>query len=361
MSDTYRMGSHKLYWHLDRVNAWLDGKRIAPIHIDVGLSKGCNIQCEYCYGMLQGNKYKDGAQQYFPREALLNYMRSAGECGVRSMGFIGEGEPLLNPHIYDAIEEGTKAGIDIALATNGVLFDLGEKGAKALPSLKWIRFNLSAASEEGYRRIHNSPKFNRMLESIKYSVKIKKENKLGVTIGIQMVLTPTNVDQVVALAELGRELGVDYLVVKQCSDTVDNGIGIYKQLGKYASFESVLKEAESKSTAHYNVIIKWAHITNEGKRNYDTCFAPPFLLYSSGTGRLYPCGAFFDFKEEEFRMGDLTTQSFKEIIQSDRYWEVVDKVSKLDVHKVCYSNCRSHAINDFLWMVSRKPEHVNFV
>jgi len=128
MKDTYRMGSHKLYWHLDRVNAWLDGKRITPIHIDVGLSKGCNIHCEYCYGTLQGNKYNQGAEQYFPREALLNYMRSAGECGVRSMGFIGEGEPLLNPHIYDAIEEGTKAGIDIALATNGVLFDLEEKG-----------------------------------------------------------------------------------------------------------------------------------------------------------------------------------------------------------------------------------------
>ena len=91
------------------------------------------------------------------------------------------------------------------------------------------------------------------------------------------------------------------------------------------------------------------------------CLAPPFLLYSSGTGRVYPCGVFFDFKEEEFRMGDLTEQSFKEIIESDRYWEVVDRVSKLDVHKVCYSNCRSHGINEFLWTVKNPPPHVNFV
>ncbi|KPK96589.1 MAG: radical SAM protein, partial [Omnitrophica WOR_2 bacterium SM23_72] len=89
MTDKYLMDGHKLYWHLDRVRDWLEGKRIVPIHIDVGLSKGCNIRCEYCFGVLQGNFYKKGAEFYFPREPLLRYVREAGEAGVRSMGFIG--------------------------------------------------------------------------------------------------------------------------------------------------------------------------------------------------------------------------------------------------------------------------------
>ena len=71
MADKYLMDSHKLTWHLDRVRDWLEGKRIVPIHIDVGLSKGCNIRCEYCFGVLQGNFYKKGADIFFPREALL--------------------------------------------------------------------------------------------------------------------------------------------------------------------------------------------------------------------------------------------------------------------------------------------------
>ncbi|MCG8509879.1 MAG: iron-sulfur cluster assembly protein, partial [Rhodospirillales bacterium] len=58
--DTYRMNGHKMYWHLDRVNDWVKGKRVAPIHIDVGLSKGCNIRCHYCYGVTQGNFFKKG-------------------------------------------------------------------------------------------------------------------------------------------------------------------------------------------------------------------------------------------------------------------------------------------------------------
>lgn len=361
MADKYIMDGHKLYWHLDRVNSWLNGKKIAPLHIDVGLSKGCNIKCEYCFGAVQGNFYRKGSEIYFPREPLLRYVREAGEIGVRSMAFVGEAEPLMNPHVYEAIVEGKKAGVNIALGTNGILLDTGEFGERALESLSWIRFNISAASDEAYRRVHRSKEFATAIAKIRFCVTKKKEKHLPVTIGLQMVLTPTNVDQVVALAKLGKELGVDYLVIKQCSDTVENDIGVYKKLNEYDRFVDVLKEAEGISSGGYSVIAKWGKITNKGKRKYDQCLGVPFLLYSSGDGRLYPCGCFFDIKEEEYRMGNLVEQSFKEIFESDRYWDVVERVKRIDVHKECYSNCRTHCINEFLWTLKHPPEHVNFV
>lgn len=363
MRDKYIMDGHKLYWHLDRVGDWLNGKRIAPIHIDVGLSKGCNIRCEYCFGALQGNFYKKGADKFFPREPLLRYVKEAGEAGVRSMGFIGEGEPLLNPYVYEAIVEAKRGGVDVSMGTNGILLDTGETGQEALKHLSWIRFNISAASDAAYRRVHRSKDFSKAVEKIRFCVETKKRNNLGVTIGLQMVLTPTNVDQVVLLAKLGKELGVDYLVVKQCSDTVEGDIGVYNKLAEYKNFEDKLKEAERQSQDNYNVIIKWIKIENKGKRNYKRCFGAPFLLYSSGEARLYPCGVYFDrdsHMEEEYRMGDLTKQSFKDIIKSDRYWQVVEKVTQIDVSK-CYSNCRTHAINEFLWQLKNPPQHVNFV
>ena len=361
MTDKYIMDGHKLYWHLDRVNDWLRGKRIAPIHIDVGLSKGCNIKCQYCFGVLQGNFYKKGSEVYFPRESLLRYVKEAGELGVRSMAFVGEAEPLLNPHVYEAIVEGKKAGVDIALGTNGILLDVGKRGEEALEHLSWIRFNISAASEEAYKKIHASKDFSTAIEKIRFCVRVKKKKNLGLTIGLQMVLTPPNVNQVIPLAKLGKELEVDYLVVKQCSDTVENALGVFDRLEEYDNFLEILKEAERISSKGYNVIVKWGKITNKGKRNYNQCLGVPFLLYSSGDGKLYPCGVFFDFREEQYQMGDLVKQSFKEIIESDRYWEVVEKVKQIDVHKECYANCRTHCINEFLWKIKQAPEHVNFV
>ncbi len=361
MSDKYLMDGHKLLWHLDRVVDWQQGKRIVPIYIDVGLSKWCNIKCHYCFGALQGNENRKGEGVYFPREPLLRYVREAGEAGVRSMAFIGEGEPTMNPHIYEAIVVGKKAGLDLAVGTNGILFDDGRDGEMALENLTWIRFNISAASDEAYRRLHASKEFDTFVRKVKFCLETKRRKNLEVTIGLQMVLTPMDVDQVIPLAKLGRDLGVDYLVIKQCGDTVGNELGVFNRLKEYDNYVDILKEAESISNKDYDVVIKWGKIVNRGKRTYERCLGAPFLLYSSGDGKLYPCGMFFNVQEEEYRMGDLVTQSFKEILQSDRYWQVIEKVKQIDV-RGCYANCKTHAINEFLWSLERrKPPHTNFV
>jgi hypothetical protein len=176
-----------------------------------------------------------------------------------------------------------------------------------------------------------------------------------------MVLTHKDVGEVIPLAKLGRELGVDYFVIKQCSDTVESALGVYDKLSLYKNYKNILKEAEGLSTENYNVIAKWQKIMGEGKRDYENCLGVPFLLYSSGDGKLFPCGAFFTEKYwDKFLMGDLVKDSFKDIIKSDRYWEVVERVRKMGVKK-CYVGCRTDAINSFLWKLKHPPEHVNFI
>ena len=361
MADKYIMDGCKLAWHPDRVSKWMRGERIVPIHIDVGMSKGCNIRCSYCFGVLQGNFYKRGAEKYFQREPLLNYIREAGELGVRSMGFIGEGEPTLNPNLADAIFAARNGGIDPSLGTNGVLFPQDYTGEGMLECLSWKRFNISAADDAGYRKIHGSKKWGDFLSAVKFCVATKRRKNLPVTIGFQSVLTPGNAPQMVHLAKLGKQLGVDYHVIKQCSDTIESDLGIYNRFSEYQSMGEILHYAQAETEGNYNVIVKWKMIGNEGARDYHQCLGAPFLLYSSGDGRLYPCGAFFDGDhEEEYRMGDFYKMGFKEIWESDRYWEVVEKVKHIDVEK-CYANCRSHYINDYLWKIANPPEHVNFV
>lgn len=358
MSDKYLMDSSKLLWHPRIVSDWLEGKKISPLHIDVGISKGCNVKCHYCFGELQGNEYGKGKNNYFPKEALLNYMRSAGESGVKSMAIIGEAEPTLNPALNEAIVEGSKSGVDIALATNGILF---EPEKEVLEHLTWIRYNLSAASKDSYRKLHGSKEFEKVIKSITRSVEIKRKNNLDTTIGVQMVLTPKDVDEAVPLAKLGQKLGVDYLVIKQCSDTLESKLGIYNQLeDNKKKYEVVLKEAEQSSSKNYDVIVKWNKIMDT-KQDYNQCLGVPFLLYSSGDGKLFPCGSFFNEEHwEEFLMGDLTKQSFKEIIKSERYWDVVSHVKNMGMDK-CYVGCRTDKINSFLWKIKHEPQHVNFV
>jgi MoaA/NifB/PqqE/SkfB family radical SAM enzyme len=359
---TYRMDGHKLYWHLDRVNAWMHGNRVAPLHIDVGLSKGCNIRCHYCFGAVQGNLYDKGKTTFFPRDPLLRYVTEAGEVGVRSMAFIGEAEPLINPHVYEAIVAGKQAGVDMALGTNGVLFDTGRDGEEALEHLTWIRFNISAASEKAYQTLHGSPDFNTFLEKARFCVAVKRRQNLPVTIGFQMVLTPQDIDEVLPLARLAKEIGVDYLEIKHCGDTVQNDLGIYRRLDMYDQYREILLEAEGQSSESFKAIVKWNNINRKGKRNYDRCLGAPFLLYSSGDGKLYHCGMFFSYKEQEYRLGDLTKESFKAIVESDAYWNIMNKVqTDVRVHEECYASCKTNSINEFLSLLKNPPRHINFV
>ena len=381
--DAYNMDGNKMLWHLDRFEDYNNGVRFAPVHIDSGLSKGCNIKCHYCYGVTQGNFYLESAKKYVPREALIdNYLRSAGAVGVRSIAFIGEAEPTLNPNLYEAIVVGKESGIDMSVGTNGVLFETSKRGQAALEHLSWIRFNISAASDESYRKIHASKEFDTVIEKVKFCVDYKRKKNLDLAIGLQMVLTPKDVAEVVPLAKLGRELEVDYLQVKHCSDTVENDLGIFERLDDYKKFEPLLKVAESYGNDDYNVIIKWDKITNEGHRDYDQCLGAPFLLYTEGTGKVYTCGMFFEGEyENDYLLGDLNTHTFKDILESDHYWKIINKVkNEIDVHKDCYANCRTHSCNNFIWdakdkeidsqMVqnnsggytkSNPPPHVNFV
>jgi radical SAM protein with 4Fe4S-binding SPASM domain len=174
-----------------------------------------------------------------------------------------------------------------------------------------------------------------------------------------MVVIDENIDDIIPLAKLGRELGVDYLVVKQCSDTSDGKLG--SPVDRYLNIVDVFKEAEGYSTEDYTVTIKWSKLTNRGLKDYDVCLGTQLILAISASGDVFPCGHFFNIDRERFHMGNVATSSFRDIVASERYWEVQKRIQTLNVNTDCESNCRQHYINVFLHKLANPPEHVNFI
>ena len=361
--ERFRFDGHKMLHHLDRVMAWQAGERFAPIHIDMGLTKFCNTACLYCYAVVQ-NMTKG---KMIERDALLRFVEDCGRMQVRSLGFIGDGEPTLNPALYDATLLAGRNGIDTSMATNGLLLDM-DRAHDLLANMSWIRFNLSAGTPEGFNRVHQSKEknFHALIDKIRALVQIKKQYGYQCTLGLQMVLIPECFDEVIAEAKLGAELGVDYFVIKQCSDSEYKEIGI--DYADYMKISDALLEAESYSNENYVVQVKWnkigaakeTELYKNGYRKYDVCYGTPFLLQISGNGKIYPCGPFFN--KERFYIGDLHGDSFYDLVQSDHYWKVHEDISNsVDVHKDCAIGCRQDYVNKFLWDVKNPPEHINFI
>ena len=355
MADKYLMEGHKLHWHLNKVVDWQEGKPVVPVTIDMGINQVCNIACKFCFFSVATNQKTDK----IPTESLLKFLTDAAESGVRAIYFAGDGEPLLHPGIWDAVAHGASVGLDMGISTNGVAMKSSNIEG-ILKSLKLIRFTFPAAQPEVYAEITGTREttYLKVLENIKKCVEIKKKHNLEIAIGMHMVLIPEAVEEILPYARLGRDLGVDYAVVKQYSE----GAGTNRKdlLGvDYEKLMTVFDQAESYSSDTYSFIVKRSKM-QKYTRAYDSCYGTEFLAHISGDGDMFPCENFSG--DRNFFMGNIIDESFVDIIYGKRYREVLSKVSNdVDVHKQCGSPCRPDQINEYLWELKQQPEHTNFI
>jgi len=154
-----------------------------------------------------------------------------------------------------------------------------------------------------------------------------------------MVLLPDFEDQILPLAKLGKELGVDYFVIKHCSDDEKGSLGV--DYSQYFGMVDILKQAEGFSDEAYLVKAKWSKLMSGGKRKYSQCYGPPFIMQFSGSGLVAPCGMLFNNKYKRFHIGNIADTSFKELWQSERYWEVINFIASKKFNGLEARRCRS--------------------
>src|SRR5438128_1974653 len=123
----------KIAWHRDRVRAWERGERIAPITIDMALTRACNYACGFCYATLQEND-----REVITTDVMYRFLDDCAEIGVRAISLVSDGESTLSPAYVPTIQRGHELGISMASGTNA--FNLNRrKLEQILPSLTYLR------------------------------------------------------------------------------------------------------------------------------------------------------------------------------------------------------------------------------
>jgi MoaA/NifB/PqqE/SkfB family radical SAM enzyme len=316
------LDSHKLSYHYDRVESWEAGERIAPITVDMALTRACGAMCSFCYAMVQEPQERSNIKT---KEAL-DLLDDFAEVGVKGVSLISDGESTISKAYVPFIQHAAKIGIDVGNATNGWEWE-PDKIEQVLPYLTWVRFTVAAGTPEGYSKImfkgpEHTKVFDRAMSHIKYAVDLKKKLNLKVTLGIQMVLMPEFKNEIIPFAKLATQLGVDYGVIKHCSDDEFGTLGV--NYSEYESLYPLLNKAEEMSNENTKIIIKWDKIKDKGKPSYNRFYGPQFLLQISGSGLVAPSGMFFNARYSKFHIGNFADERFKNIFKSDRYWRIMD-------------------------------------
>ncbi len=316
------LDSHKLSHHFDRVQAWEAGERIAPVSVDMALTRACGAMCAFCYAMVQEPQERSSVK-VDSSLALLDDFKS---IGVKSVSLISDGESTISKSYVPFIQHAASLGIDVGNATNA--WEWGpEKIEAVLPHLTWVRFTVAAGKPESYAKImfkgpEHTQVFDKAMANIRYAVEYKKKHALPVTLGIQMVLLPEYKDEIIPFSQLALDLGVDYGVIKHCSDDENGTLGV--DYSKYEPLYGKLTEAEKMSTENTKIIVKWEKIMDKGKPSYSRFYGPQFLLQISGSGLIAPSGMFFNAKFSKLHIGNFTEERFIDMFKSDRYWRAMD-------------------------------------
>jgi MoaA/NifB/PqqE/SkfB family radical SAM enzyme len=366
------LDSHKLSWHYDRVAAWEAGERIAPVSVDMSLTRACSAMCSFCYAMMQESQARSSIKE----SHALSLLDDFAEMGIRSVSLVSDGESTISKAYVPFIQHAAKLGINIGNATNG--WEWGpEKIEAVLPHITWLRFTVAAGRPESYAKImykgpEHTQMFDRAMSHIRYAVELKRKKNLPVTLGIQMVLMPDLKDEILPFAKLGVDLGVDYAVIKHCSDDEQGTLGI--DYSQYEDLHPLLEQAEAMSTEQTKVIVKWSKIKDGDKPTYQRFYGPQFLLQISGSGLVAPSGMFFNARHSKLHIGNFTEERMKDIWKSDRYWRVMNYLAspyfnaQTMMGTLPIQHYVSVALDNHLKGIERiqpgageKPLHVNFL
>ena len=355
--NTYGIDGHKLHYHVSRVSDWLKGDVIYPVYMEISPSGACNHRCVFC-----GVDYLGYQPRSIDAGILKERLSELSSLGLKSVMYCGEGEPLLHKDIAGIVNHTKKAGIDTAITTNGVLLN-ESLSEMILGDLEWIKISFNAGTEETYKKINGAKDgdFNRVLKNLRDARKIKDANRYGVTIGLQMILLPENMEEVVPLARIARDIGVDYLVVKPYSQNPQSLTVRYKGL-TYDNLERLKGELEECSANGFSAFLRVNALgkTRENRKVYDRCLALPFWAYIDSGGAVWGCLDYIG--DERFYYGNIYESDFKSVWESESRMKSLRLVEcGFDITK-CRSNCRMDEINRYLWSLRHEPPpHVNFI
>ena len=353
-------------FHKERVEAWARGEKVAPIFMDVAWTRRCQAACNFCYAQAQAS---EGG--VITKEHALNFLEDAKEIGVLAMHYISDGESTMVPWYADSVEKAAELKIGVAAGTNGIALP-PEVLERVLPHLLSLRVNFAGGEKKRYAEIMGlkQPVYDIVVNNIRNAVEIKRRHGYSCILNMNLVLDVRDSDQLLPFARLAKELGVDYAIIKQCNVDTDGVLDV--DVNGYLKIQDLLHECESLSDETTKIVVKWNKLKASTGRNYSKCFGPPFALQMSGNGLIAPCGPLFNEKYRAFHVGNITTERFKDMFHSERYWEVMRYLAsdEFDPRKRCPSDCMQNLTNDWLYRyldgkvtfpITPAPANVNFL
>jgi MoaA/NifB/PqqE/SkfB family radical SAM enzyme len=194
----------------------LTGERAytGPFYVTIDMTRRCNLKCFGCrYHSSLINIPAPGDQTIL--DISFNLVKKLCEelatMGTHSITLMGEGEPMLYPHLIDSISIAKSLGFHVTLITNGTLLDEASIHSLIDSQLDLLKVSLWATSIEEYEQNYpgtNPDYFRRTVNGLKLLSLLKTEKKSKFpSVDLHQPINKHNFEKTDAMVDLAYEAG----------------------------------------------------------------------------------------------------------------------------------------------------------
>lgn len=288
-----------------------------PISISIEPTTSCNLRCPECPSGLRSFTRPTGMlEESFFKKTIDELAED-----LSYLIFYFQGEPYLNPDFLNMVKFASKKGIYTATSTNAHY--LTEDSAKKTveSGLNRLIISIDGTTQETYQAYRVGGELAKVLEGTKNIVKWKKQlcSKTPYII-FQFLVVKPNEHQIAEVKELAKEMGVNEVKFKTA------------QIYDYENNNSLIPTIDKYS--RYNKQTDGTYVIKNKMLNH--CWKLWHSCVVTWDGMVVPCC--FD-KDAQYRLGNLTNESFKQIWQNGSYKKfrasVLKSRSEIDICKNC--------------------------
>ncbi len=279
-----------------------------PVVAQIESSSNCNLRCKMCIRPKIGLPIGNLSFENFKK--ILDKLDSLFKIHLQ-----GQGEPFMNPELFEMIEYANKKGIVVMLNTNATLLTKENIEKICKTEIGGISISIDSVKKEKYENIRRGAKFERVLENVKLLTSELKKKKKTTIVSFAVVILKDNFEELEEFVDLAERLGVQRILfqtiqtkedyIKKYDNETKKQINIEKEKIKN-KIEKIKKLGKNK---------KITVVFDQPKSN--GCIWPWRSIYITWNGYVTPCCKILDYRKPYF--GNILKQDFWEIWNGKEY------------------------------------------
>jgi len=261
-----------------------------PIVISFWVTSRCNLRCDMCPThslktpksyLHRHNETPDMSPELL-RLVLHRYPRAA------RVSLMGVGEPLLNPHFFELVQECNKRRLPVDTVSNGYALE------RHIPHIVRSGLNCVVVSVNG----HTSEEFERMtgmrgechsriVRNVQALVR-ERGNRIHPRVEISFIIDRYNWRFMRQMIEIGEEVGADVVLFHQFLPSPFPGFAPEERC-LHTSDPAVREELTGLTSKRFRCHVKWPWLLGQPGDEKRVCRTPFSMLMVDGAGNVGGC------------------------------------------------------------------------